>query len=275
MKLSHSVWSSYLYDLSPEEQILRYLECGFTASEFSDEHGVEMLSRGKADILALRRFADEHGFCYPQGHLQLRADICRQDAVEVLKPWLDMFLELGIRSAVLHAAGGVGLTREEQFARRVETLGALSAHIKGSDMTICLENLRGADVPLTSGDLLSYIDAVGSAHLGICLDTGHLQVVQKQQGVTETQREFILNAGKHLKALHIADNDGSYDQHIAPYGRGNIDWDMVMGALKEVGYDRLFNLEIPGENRAPLAVRLEKLKYFKTLCSLMCDAVAL
>ncbi len=266
MKLVHAVWSSYLYDLTPEEQILRYLECGFTSSEFSTEHGEMMLTRGRSEIAALRRFADEHGFSYPQGHLLIRADICEQGAAKVLQPWLDMFGELGIRSAVLHAAGGKGLPQKEQFARRVNTLKEVCRYIKGSDMTVCLENLRGEGVPVTSGDLLAYLDAVESEHLGICLDTGHLHVANTD----ETQREFILRAGKHLKALHISDNDGVNNQHILPYSRGNIDWAAVMTALEEVGYDRLFNLEIPGENRAPLAVRLAKLRYIKALCEHLC-----
>ncbi len=273
MELNASVWSSYFYGLSPEEQVLRFLEGGFTHSEFSTEDGDILLSRGQGAVTAFRRFADDNGFYFPQGHLLITADICQEASADVLKQWLDMFDTLGIKAAVLHAAGGIGLSREEQFARRVRTLEVLCAYIKGSDMTICLENLRG-DFPVTSQDLFAYIDAVGSEHLGICLDTGHLHVCRDAQGeLLQTQRDFILHAGKHLKALHISDNDGLHNQHILPYGCGNIDWVQVMTALKEVGYNGLFNLEIPGESRIPFAVRSEKLKYIKKLCSMMCETV--
>ena len=84
--------------------------------------------------------------------------------------------------------------------------------------------------------------------------------------VNESQSDFISAAGARLKALHIADNDGSSDMHLMPYGRGRIDWQSVMTSLAEVGYDRLYNLEIPGESRAPLEVRELKLDYIKRMC---------
>ena len=132
-------------------------------------------------------------------------------------------------------------------------------------MTICLENLMEESCPRTSSDLLALIDAAGGKNLGICLDTGHLNVVNAR-GVSESQHDFIMNAGARLKALHIADNDGSSDMHLMPYGRGRIDWKSVMMSLAEVGYDRLFNLEIPGESRAPLEVKIAKLDYIKRMC---------
>ena len=87
------------------------------------------------------------------------------------------------------------------------------------------------------------MDQLDEACFGICLDTGHLNLKDKDQ------RNFILKAGKRLKALHIADNQGETDQHMMPYGRGNIDFDEVIRALREVDYEGLFNLEIPCENR--------------------------
>ncbi len=279
MKLEHSVWSNYFHDLTPEDRILKFLECGFSCSEFSDEDGAIILSRGDNAATQLRKFADSNGFHFPQGHLLLKVDICKADSVDVLKKWLDMFLTLGISAAVLHAGGGSELSNEEAFERRAARLVQLCEHIKDTDMTICLENLYrnnqqnsflGSDVPQTSHDLMEYIQAVNSDRLGICLDTGHLNYVRYRENVQQTQREFILHAGKYLKALHIADNDGSYDQHMMPYGRGTVDFDEVMKALSDIGYTGLFNLEIPGESRAPLDIRMEKLKYIKKLCNTMC-----
>ena len=68
-----------------------------------------------------------------------------------------------------------------------------------------------------------------------------------------------------LKALHIDDNNGTADQHRLPY-RGTVDWQDVMSALAEVGYDRLFNMEIPGESGGSLEEVTEKLKRIRKLC---------
>ena len=63
--------------------------------------------------------------------------------------------------------------------------------------------------------------------------------------------------------------------HLMPYGRGTIDWPEVMTSLRGVGYDRLFNLEIPGERRCPLPVLRAKLRYCRALCDLMLGSVGL
>ena len=115
--LQYSVWSSYFVELQPEEMIGEFLAAGFTATEFSDEHGFMMLARGDAEKegAKLRAYAEDRGFSFPQGHLLLKADICAEGAAEILKPWLDLFMAMGIRSGVLHAAGGGGLAPEERF----------------------------------------------------------------------------------------------------------------------------------------------------------------
>ena len=273
--LTYSVWSSYFVEMSPEDMVREFAADGFTATEISDEHGLMLLERGdpEAEGRRLKAFAENLGMSFPQGHLLLKADICKDDAAEILKPWIDLFAALGVRSAVLHAAGGSELSAEERFDRRVRTLSELTAYAKGSGLTICLENLIAATSPVTAEELIALIDAVGdSSGLGICLDTGHLHIRKERM---QSQRDFIQTAGSHLKALHIADNDTSGDMHLMPYGRGTIDWAEVMAALKENGYDRLFNMEIPGERRCPFPVLRAKLRYCRELAEYMLGSVGL
>ena len=266
--MEYAVWSSFFVDLSPEDTIREFVGCGYTATEFSSEHGAALLERGDAEKEGrkLKACADALGFSFPQGHLLLHADICADGAFEILKPWCDLFIALGIRSGVLHAAGGRDLTPEERFERRVATLSRLTGYVRGNDFTICLENLRGDTTPATAEELNRLIDAVGDdRNLGICLDTGHLNI-KKEPGREQSQRDFILKAGQRLKALHIADNDTTADQHLMPFGHGNVNWQEVMDALRENGYDRLFNLEIPGERHCPVEIRRAKLIYCRALC---------
>ena len=82
--LNYSVWSSYFVELSPEEMVREFLNAGFRATEFSDEHGLMLLERGNPEKegIRLRRYAEGLGFTFPQGHLLLRADLCAEGAVE-------------------------------------------------------------------------------------------------------------------------------------------------------------------------------------------------
>ena len=97
-----------------------------------------------------------------------------------------------------------------------------------------------------------------SKNLGICLDTGHLNLSEAPD-----QTAFIRQAGKHIKALHIADNDGTSDQHILPFARGTVDITAVIRELKAIDYDGLYNMEIPGESRCPMEIRSIKLGYIQ------------
>ena len=56
-----------------------------------------------------------------------------------------------------------------------------------------------------------------------------------------------------------------------PYGRGTVNWKTFMAAIREVGYDGLMNLEIPGENQCPLPVRLMKLDYLRRTMSFLLE----
>ena len=95
--------------------------------------------------------------------------------------------------------------------------------------------------------------------VGVCLDTGHANM----EGVECAG--FVRSAGQRLAALHVHDSVGEWD-HILPYGRGTVDWGAFMKALREVGYEGLFNWEIPGETiGCPLEVRLLKLEYVRKL----------
>lgn len=262
--MNPSIWSSYFHDLPPEEMVKSFSGKGWFMSEISDEHGAMLLERGNPSEVgkSFGQYASDHGMSFPQGHLWLYADIAAANQVEVinkLKRWIDLFMAVGVRKAVLHPGGremmGNGCSPEEIHESRVRALDELLKYLHGTDMVICLENIF-VTAP-ECDDLLNLINVFNSRNLGICLDTGHLNMCSGKQA------EFIKKAGAHLKALHIADNEGATDQHLMPFGKGTVEWDKVMPALKEIDYKGLFNYEIPGESRCPLPVRLAKLDYLK------------
>ena len=263
------IWTSYLIDTSPEEMVEVFAAKGWHHLELSTEHGEALLERGDpagtGDIF--RRLAADQGMFFPQGHLWLSADITAKNQDEVvdrLRQWLDLFVAVGVRAAVLHPSG-VPLAKETRppevvLEMQVKALRTLTNHLQGTDMALCLENVSAAP---EAGDLLRIIEATGTGHLDICLDTGHLNMASGDQA------GFIRAAGAHLRALHLADNEGQAEQHLMPYGKGTVDWPTVVHELKQLPYEALFNLEIPGENRAPLNVRLAKLDYLKELLRLL------
>ena len=49
-------------------------------------------------------------------------------------------------------------------------------------------------------------------------------------------RTYIPILGKRIKALHIHDNDGRDDLHLAPM-TGTINWAVLCECLKQIGYN--------------------------------------
>lgn len=266
MKLS--IWSSYYYGLSAEDAVRRLIKNGIFCSELSTEHGFELLNRSD-DVLGtakgFSKFLDEQGFEMSQGHLYHGVRICaNEDAISTLYRWIDLYEAIGIQNMVLHCDNlrKTTLSRQEKVEKNIEKLCLLAEYVQNKDITVCLENLRPhkeneEQVDRGIDDLLYIIERVGSDKFGICLDTGHLNLTDKDQ------REFILKAGDKLKALHITDNEGYTDQHIMPFTSGNIDFAKVVKALEEIGYTGLFNLEIPGESHIPMELRDAKIPYIK------------
>ena len=268
MEIKPSVWSNYFSELSPEDRLKEFSKAGFKYIEFSTEDGDILLSRGKprAEGETYRRIANDMGIEVLQGHLNIHAEILNRSDLEGLKVWLELFSSIGIKNCVLHYGGNnmSNYPPKVLLEKRGEALKELKNIISGSDMRICLENLLSADDHDCS-KLKALINYVGEDNMGICLDTGHLNLTSGDPAA------FVSEAGTLLHALHLTDNEGNYDQHLMPFfGRGTVPWKPFLKALGASSYNGLFNFEIPGEcANTPIEVRRLKLAYLHELTAYM------
>ncbi|HOJ39315.1 MAG TPA: sugar phosphate isomerase/epimerase family protein [bacterium] len=284
------IWTSYLIELSPREMVKTFAAHGWAYLELSDEHGHDLLKEGDPLTIgaAFRRYAADYGLTFPQGHLCLCTKGCRpedlpgrevmdiappetrdfQAAMEMMKRWVDLFQGLGIKAGVIHAGGDkaskAGWSPERIFEQRVKAIRQVAEYSRGGPTVLCLENMNSPGLR-TAGELLALKQATGMDNIALCLDTSHAILSGVDPAI------FIREAGAALQALHLSDNLGSHDDHMLPYGRGLVAWAEAMTALRQVRYAGLFNLEIPGENRCPLPVRLAKLDYARNLLHWMIE----
>lgn len=85
------------------------------------------------------------------------------------------------------------------------------------------------------------LETINDPNLIACVDVGHCGL-----GRCCTAGEMIRALGHDwVKALHIHDNSGIYDTHTIPY-LGELDWDDICAALKEIDYDGDFCMEVLG-----------------------------
>ena len=244
-----SISSAFFSMLDPYEMAKVYKEIGFDQTEINEEHFMTFYNKER-DVREYRRFIDNLGFSIPQGHLiyMNSGNITSVDntyAIDNLKRNLDVFYELGVKAAVINYSNfGTDVEPiEKWFDVRVDALNQLIEHIKGTDMVICLENLSRIH-DFDAGHLLKMCKAVDDqSHIGICLDTGHLNISQYGN-----QYDFIMQAGDYLKAMHVHDNRGEQhglkglpcDWQITPFDSGNENWENLRRGVRELNYQHLF-----------------------------------
>ncbi len=172
-------------------------------------------------------------------------------AIGVYKQCIRFCDSIGVRYLVIH---GISL-RVNDETQTAETIREMNLHLYESlipvlletNVVVCLENLfthyQGnvmEGICSVPEEAIWYVDHLnekaGRECFGFCLDTGHLNILGKNQGV------FIRKLGKRIKIVHLHDNRGTDDEHLMPY-TGNIIWKDVIGALRDIGYEGTLNFE--------------------------------
>jgi sugar phosphate isomerase/epimerase len=86
------------------------------------------------------------------------------------------------------------------------------------------------------------IEEVGSPALGVTFDTGTLNLMTRHAtslvGFAEILAPYVCH-------VHVSDNDGMTDQRLAP-GGGSIEWRVLLGRLRELGYDGYLSVDLHG-----------------------------
>jgi len=107
----------------------------------------------------------------------------------------------------------------------------------------------------TPTQILKFVNEINDENFKICLDTGHVNVFNNL-----TVGDAVRELGDKIKVLHIHDNGGTDDDHLAPFS-GGIDWVDFSKALKETGFDGVISLEtLPDGNLDDLEYEKECIK---------------
>ena len=219
----------------------------------SDEEIVEYFTE-------LGNYARELGLIVSQTHGRLR--ICKNDpaldpiCLEDARRDLLATKALGAPYCIMHgvATGAMGPETPAEVMREMnyQLFGKILLWAKEYGVKIATESL--GDSPAYKcldffGNAVEFkttfdricADGDNGEYFTICIDTGHVHKASRfgQPKVGDVIRMM----GKGISCLHLHDNDSFKDQHKPPF-TGSIDWNDVLSALDEVGYDGIYNLEI-------------------------------
>lgn len=243
-KLGTFIWFGYRIPITKRVSLIR--EAGFeTVLHWWDDSFFEIEEFSKEEQADLIR---KEGLFIENAHLQFNRvnDIWLDtlDGQSVLEGYLSDLEGLAnheIPVAVCHTASGlnppplsaVGMSRICELAEIAEKLG----------VRIAMENVRDTHA------LVEILDSIDSPALGFCYDSGHDYIW------SHLPPYELLKRYKHrLFAVHLHDNLGQNDDHLAP-GEGVIEWDIVKSEIDQSIYQGSYTLEsdsaeIPSSRKA-------------------------
>lgn len=269
MKTSITVSPIVLYD-APEEGLKLIKEAGFDALDFSftgelSYHAVvtgdldSIFSQSVEDVRALYKpivdAIKEQGLEVAQAHAPYPTYTRNSEmddlVFESIVKSMAVCQDLGCPYIVVHPNFGDyswRLDSETQWAVNKEFYTRLIPYSKEYGVGICLENMFTSyngrlysAICSDADEAIAYIDALneiaGFDCFSFCYDTGH----QTLLGLDF--RENLRKLNSRVKVLHIHDNDGRNDSHLAPY-MGVSDWEAFIEGLRDISFSGAISFEV-------------------------------
>ena len=211
---------------------------GYDILEFQAQPLLEMTNE---ECRAIKKYADERGIklSYSLG-LNPKYDISNPDkevragGIEYLSNIVRKIavMEGELFSGVTYAGWGIPsyfvdeAEKEALYCRSVESMKEVMKVAEKEGVTVCCEAVNRFESPLvnTAAEAIRYADLVDSKNIGIHLDTYHMNIEENNIG------DAIRLVGKRLRHFHTGENNRNVP------GRGQLDWDEIYKALKDIDY---------------------------------------
>lgn len=182
----------------------------------------------------------------------------RQASLKEVIYSLETAAELGAEKVVLHPSiiSGLGfLVKETAVAHALESLETILRRAEQLGQCICFENMfPRLDYMVKPQEFTTLFETY--RNLKLTLDIAHAFI-----GVKTAARilEFIQKFPERLYHIHISDNKGQRDDHLA-VGQGFIPFPEIVHALENQGYNGTITLEIFSEDRRELTASRHRIK---------------
>ena len=249
MKIANTTGEFYSLGENNSDKVKYLKKAGFRYIDFSFYEADAMKpfieDDWKEKALELKALENEIGVKFVQAHSPA-GNYLREDCADYILKSTIRSIEvceiLGIENIVVHFAFAKDISKEEFLEKNAEFFGLLIPVMEKTGVNVLVENSAKADLapsgyyyPSTAKEMLEFLEYKPHPMIHACWDTGHANM-------DGPQYNEIIELGDRLKALHVNDNMGKSDQHIAPF-MGTINMDEVISALIDSGYKGYFTLE--------------------------------
>ena len=226
-----------------EELFVQYEKAGIKAMEIALGED-EYIS---FDYKQLKLWADKHNVKLWSLHLPFRPtdkvnlaafeDSVRQETIEYYSEIIKKATKAGIKIFVVHPNSNEPIEEGELRKKRMELikecLNVLAEVAYAEGGVVAVENLPRSCIARNSEELLELLKV--NDNLRVCYDSNHL--------MGQEATEFIRAVGEKLITVHISDYDFINERHWLP-GEGKNDWQKILSALIEIGYNGVWLYEI-------------------------------
>ncbi|HUT24970.1 MAG TPA: sugar phosphate isomerase/epimerase family protein [Sumerlaeia bacterium] len=233
------------------EQFQRAAACGFQAVEI-------MPLDGDAKRQEVRALAETHGLAVSsvmnadhwQHPLSDPDPAVRQRGLEGIRTSIETAAAVGADTVlVVPATVTPDVTYEEAWDRSTEALAEVLPLAEERKVALAIENVWNKFL-LSPRDFVEYVDRFDSEFLGAYFDVGNIVLF----GYPD---HWIRSLGERIRKVHLKGFDAGRSAFTWLL-EGTIDWERVVGALREVGYDDCLTAELPQDEKDPVG-RLQRI----------------
>lgn len=230
---SHMHWcyewdGDYIYSRSEMEQIRGWMDkYGLKAKSLHSSKGSRGVGNGRMDVHYRKDYTST-------------IEYNRVAGVELIKNRVELAHILGTTEIVLHMYlpyldfEEKPETKEIFYGQAYKSLDELQPFCLEKKVRICIENLYEAPGEMQLEQFDRLFARYPAEFLGLCLDTGHANLVWGNEFITKFADRFK----DRLYSVHIHDNfgwgegKGHGDAHMLP-GECGIDWKALMAVLNQ------------------------------------------
>ena len=247
-----------------------FAEAGFEAIDFNlDKEEFRDSGYGEEYYRDLADYARERGLAIGQAHAPFASSYPKKEdserrfseIVESIKQASCLGAPMIVVHPCMHLDCSLPGNEEALFEYNVDFYKKLLPYAKAVGIKIAVENIHISPITATPEKHIKLFDTLADPTFTVCFDVGHSFLAGADPA------DAIRMLGDRLVGgcIHVHDNMGKLDSHTLPF-YGNIDWESVMRALAEIGYEGNLNYEA-ANFIAPLPVELypEGLRYMASV----------
>jgi len=224
-----------------------FAKAGFQGMDFNnDAPGYYSDEHDEAFYTDLKNYAAERGVAICQAHAPFPSSYIEEDKSEErfgeIVQGMKNAAYLGAPMIVVHPCTHLNYDEEGNaellYRYNLDFYRRLIPYAREFGIKIAIENIGRSSVTSTPERLNKLFDELNDPVFAVCFDVGHclLEEVDPAEGIRAVGHRLADGC------THIHDNCGTKDEHTLPF-YGKVNWESVMEALADIGYEGDLNYE--------------------------------